>query len=132
MEALFCGIDVGTQGARCVLVTENGRPVARGRAAFPSVKASLPEGWFEQEPGGWLYAVREALGGVLGDAEADAVAAVGVTSTSGTVCALDAGHRVLMPAIMYNDARSEAEAREVQTAARNLTDRLGYRFSPSF
>ena len=48
---VFCGIDVGTQGARCVMVTERGEVVGQGACSLeqPAVEG-LQEGWFEQEP----------------------------------------------------------------------------------
>ncbi len=62
----------------------------------------------------------------------DHVVAVGVTGTSGTLVALDAGHRPVLPAIMYNDARSRRQAERVQDAGADLSARLGYRFGSSF
>jgi len=132
VEPLFCGIDVGTQGARCAVVAADGAPVGRGESAFPRVASSLPDGWFEQDPDDWIAAVRQALGQALKAVDARRILATSVTSTSGTLCALDADHRPLCPAVMYSDSRSEAEAVEAQQAGGPLTARLGYRFSPSF
>jgi len=131
MEALFCGIDVGTQGARCVLVGARGRVAAEAERAFPDAAIYRQEGRFEQEPGAWTTALCQALSECLQEVNGS-VAAVGVTSTSGTLCTLDSGHRSLIPAIMYNDARADAEARQLQSVAADLTGRLGYRFSSSF
>ncbi len=132
MASLFAGIDLGTQGVRCVVVDAGGRPVGRGQVAFALGETSLPDGWREQEPGGWVSAARRAVGQALGEVKADRIAAVGVTGTSGTLCVLDSEHRPLMPAIMYNDSRSEREAQDLQRAGIDLTNRLGYRFSSSF
>jgi xylulokinase len=137
MPSVFCGIDVGTQGARCLLVRDDGEPLAHAERAFAEEAAPLPEGWFEQEPGSWVRAVAQAVREAAGRLEAaepfpDHVAALSVAGTSGTLCALDAGRRPLSPAIMYNDARSRAEAEEVQRAGAALAGRLGYRFRSSF
>ena len=116
----FCGIDVGTQGARCILVDEGGKVLGEGQCPLRSPAVpGLPEGWFEQRPDDWLEAAaratREAVGR-LGESGAGpgAVRAVGVTSTSGTLCALDPQHRPLCPAIMYSDSRSSQEAAAAQ------------------
>ena len=132
MASLFAGIDVGTQGVRCLVVDPAGRPMGAGEVPFSLEQTSLPEGWREQEPRAWVVAVRRSLAQALGDVPADRVAAVGVTSTSGTLCVLDSGHAPIMPAIMYNDRRSRREAEQLQRAGIDLTDRLGYRFSSSF
>ena len=133
MPPLFCGIDVGTQGARCVLVDADGRVAAEGECAFSPGRADLPEGWSEQEPDDWLRAVKASLADALGAlATGDRVAALSVTSTSGTLCALDAAGRPISPAIMYNDSRSARQAEAVQEAGADLSARLGYRFASSF
>jgi xylulokinase len=132
MEALFCGIDVGTQGARCVLVDAEGEVGAEAERGFPDAAVHQREGRFEQEPGAWTEALRGALSECLREVKPNTVTCVSVTSTSGTLCALDSGHRSLMPAIMYNDPRAEPEARQLGSAAADLTSRLGYRFSSSF
>jgi len=137
MPKVFCGIDVGTQGARCIIARDDGSVVGKGECPFPEKPASLPKGWSEQDPGSWTGAVTSALSQALSDLNrnppfADHIAALSVTSTSGTLCVLDAQCRPLVPAIMYNDARSAAAAAEVQEAAEDLTSKLGYRFGSSF
>ncbi len=133
---MLCGIDVGTHGARCVLAGQDGELLAQGERAFGRSAGPLPDGWFEQEPAAWTDAVRRAVRQALQDAASRGagrgVGAVGVTSTSGTLCALDSARRPLMPAIMYNDSRSLEEAEAVQEAGAALSAKLGYRFSSSF
>jgi len=142
MERIFCGIDVGTQGARCVLVREDGGLVGQGECPFaerPATatvvggEAASSQAAREQEPGAWTAAVRRAVSGAVAQlGKKQKVTALSVTSTSGTLCALDAGGRPVVPAIMYNDVRSAAEAEDVQKAGVGVAGRLGYRFSASF
>jgi xylulokinase len=137
MPAVFCGIDVGTQGARCVLARDDGTLVGRGECAFHSRAAPLPEGWFEQEPGSWLVAVatslRHAMAGLGGGKPLpDRIAALSVTSTSGTLCVLGPDDKPLVPAIMYSDSRARRQAQRVQEAGAGVAERLGYRFGSSF
>jgi xylulokinase len=61
-----------------------------------------------------------------------AIAGLSVTSTSGTVCLVDAAGESVGPALMYNDQRAMAEADEVNQAGATLTAKLGYRFPPSW
>lgn len=136
---LFLGIDVGTQGARAIIVGETGEVVGEAASHFPpqDVGPKLPEGWFEQPAEMWWEAAREAVKACLvqlyqfGGAPRH-IRALSVTSTSGTILALDDDFRPLGAAIMYNDQRSGPQADRVNEASRELADKLGYRFNASF
>ena len=55
--AILCGMDVGTQGARCVLASEAGDIVGEGACPFAEAAApGQPDGWFEQNPAHWWAA----------------------------------------------------------------------------
>jgi len=135
---LYCGIDLGTQGARCLLVDDEGVVCGEGSQPFGLTRCGgLPAAWFEQEPREWLAAVRSAwerardsLGGTAHGPHD--IAAVSVTSTSGTLCVLGGEHGHLRRPIMYSDARSVEEAERVQDAGSQVAASLGYRFKPSF
>jgi sugar (pentulose or hexulose) kinase len=116
-DAYFLGIDVGTQGARIVLLDDSGDRVASAEETFP-----LSDAWREeQSPEQWWETCLRLLGTVTGSAKGivdlASVKAVGVTSTSGTVIPLDAMHEPLHNAIMYSDPRSEAEGLRCKAAA---------------
>ncbi|MDI6870819.1 MAG: FGGY family carbohydrate kinase [Bacillota bacterium] len=138
-ERLFLGIDVGTQGARALAVNEAGEVLAEASQDFPLSGAAplLPEGWFEQPPVLWWKATREAIARTVSllrraGHHPSRIHAVSVTSTSGTILALDEHCEPLGPAIMYNDRRSGAQAARVNAAAEELTAKLGYKFNASF
>ncbi len=132
------GIDVGTQGARVVACDPQG--VVQAQAAEPfdwRAALALPPRWAEQEPEMWWAAVTICLRRVMAllrdqGHPAGAIAALAVTSTSGTILPVDAAGRPLRPALMYNDGRAQAEAEEVQAAGSELAAALGYRFNASF
>jgi D-ribulokinase len=126
------GVDVGTQGARVAAASADGRLLAVGQQGWPIDRGE--GGRHEQDPAAWWRGVRAALGdvvAVLGDRRST-VRVIAVTSTSGTVVATGADGVPLRPAIMYDDRRADAEAREANEALAELTDRLGYRFRASF
>lgn len=139
MEA-FLGLDVGTQGARAVVCAvpekegETGRVVARAALPFPegTVPVGLPPGHAEQSPAGWWDAAAGCLREVSASVPPGSIRALGVTSTSGTVCLLDAEGVPLAAALMYNDSRAVEEAFVVQEVGAELSARLGYRFNTSF
>jgi D-ribulokinase len=133
----FIGIDIGTQGARVVACDERGEIVTHAEAGFPPQRnevaaRSMPEGWAEQEPAGWWTAAVDCLRRVTSALTGGEIGGVSVTSTSGTVCLLDAAGEPLRAAIMYNDPRAGAEAVEVDRAGAALAAKLGYRFTASF
>ena len=137
-ESLFLGIDVGTQGARIVVCDSKGYVAAQAENHFPlETVTKLPSGWFEQNPSDWWNATAQALRRVvqlLKDAgkTSQLIQGASVTSTSGTVCMVDANGHSLGPALMYNDGRASVEAQAVQAAGAALAEKLGYRFNASF
>lgn len=136
---LVLGLDVGTQGARAIVCTETGQIIAQGSSSFSSEVAvtGLPNGWFEQYPEVWWEAASQCLRSVVASIrehgrDPDEIAAIAVDSTSGTVLPVDAPGNPLRPAIMYNDSRAEAEARECNEAGSAFTAAIGYKFGSSF
>ncbi|MEO9003134.1 MAG: FGGY-family carbohydrate kinase [Ginsengibacter sp.] len=102
----FLGIDIGTQGARVVLIDVEGNIAGSSEETFPLNNQSREE----QSPEGWWEACLRSLKVLFGEAKAtvdlEKIIAVSVTSTSGTVIPLDKGHNPLHNAIMYSDKRS--------------------------
>lgn len=117
MAAYFLGIDIGTQGARVVLVDEQGQPVASSENVFPLNDDSRQE----QSPAGWWDACLNSLKTLVADVKEKInihdIKAVAVTSTSGTVIPLDADNQPLHNAIMYSDKRSAAQGKKCEEAA---------------
>jgi sugar (pentulose or hexulose) kinase len=111
----FLGIDIGTQGARVVLMDSGGDVKARAEEGFPLSDRSREE----QSPLQWWEVCLRLLKTVLDPRAVDParVKAVAVTSTSGTVIPLDGQNRPLYNAIMYSDQRSGAEAALCKAAA---------------
>ncbi|HEY4209448.1 MAG TPA: FGGY-family carbohydrate kinase [Puia sp.] len=108
----FIGIDIGTQGARVVLLDAGGELAGSREEGFP-LSASSRE---EQSPQEWWEVcsrlLKQLVEDVRGSIDVRKVRAVAVTSTSGTVIPLDEANEPLHPAIMYSDPRSaEAGAR---------------------
>lgn len=115
MAPYFIGIDIGTQGARVVLLDANGAVAASAGEVFPLSEASREE----QSPAQWwaaCVACLKSLKSKAADVDFTQVLAMAVTSTSGTVIPLDAANQPLHNAIMYSDKRSGKQA-EVCTAA---------------
>jgi sugar (pentulose or hexulose) kinase len=117
MASYFIGIDIGTQGARVVLVDAKGVIISSAEQVFALNDQSREE----QSPKEWWDACYHSLSGLLQSKEVKAIAgnikAIAVTSTSGTVIPLDENNRPLHNAIMYSDKRSVHQAEKCTTAA---------------
>ena len=106
----FIGIDVGTQGARAVLIDVTGNVLASGEQAFPLSNQSREE----QSPMQWwndcMLCLQQVLGEVRAHIDVSQIKAISVTSTSGTIIPLRKDLQPLYNAIMYSDPRSAEEA----------------------
>lgn len=111
MPPYFIGIDVGTQGARVVLVDAAGNLICSEEHPFALTDNSLQE----QSPEEWWQACFSSLRKLCAEAKTiidlAAIKAIAVTSTSGTVIPLDSSNQPLHPAIMYSDKRSDEEGK---------------------
>ncbi len=116
--AFFIGIDVGTQGARTVLVDSTGAVLARASKDFPLTERSREE----QSPEAWWQACLACLHQMVDQCPSirGMAGAIAVTSTSGTVIPLDRDNQPLHPAIMYSDPRSADAATRCRAAASAL------------
>ncbi|MDP7398379.1 MAG: FGGY-family carbohydrate kinase [Lentisphaeria bacterium] len=132
---VFVGVDLGTGGVRVLAVDASGSVVAAHSVAFPP---SAPvDGRHEQDPESWWTAACQACRGMVAelsrcDVELQRLAAVAVDGTSGTIALLDPAGAPVAPGLMYNDARSTAEAARLNELAAGFCERLGYRFNASF
>lgn len=116
--SLFLGFDVGTQGAKgVVLELQTGRVLARGSSAYGLIEGQ-PPGVAEQDPETWVAAVREVaeqLRAQVPDLLARA-AGVGVAGQQHGLVVLDQARRVIRPAKLWCDTSTAAEAAELSTA----------------
>ncbi len=130
--ANFLGIDLGTSSVKALLVDGGQRPIAH--AAEPLVTLHPAPLASEQEPEDWIRAV-EAVLARLHAAEPGAmsgVAALGVSGQMHAALLLDRSDRPVRPAMLWNDGRAEAEARELNARSRDLARRLGVSAMPGF
>lgn len=118
MGAYFIGIDIGTQGARIVLLDYSGGIVQSEENVFPLDDSSREE----QSPEFWWDICVKSLISLVSKSrdliDINEIKAIAVTSTSGTVIPLDRNNKPLHNAIMYSDQRSGAQAKTATEAAR--------------
>jgi xylulokinase len=113
--AQLLGIDVGTSGAKVVLIDETGTLLAQASAAYP---LEIPQpGWSQQNPEDWWNGVCQCLEKIatqLGDAYAPT--SVGLTGQMHGAVFLDDTGQIVSPAILWNDQRTVEECEEIERA----------------
>ena len=107
MDDLVAGVDVATADVRVTVADGRGQVRAGGRAELPAPVRPRP-GWSEQDARGWWPAVVAAMGRATADlgTARDAIVAVAVSATSGTVVLADADGEPRGPALLYDDRRA--------------------------
>lgn len=113
---LALGIDVGTQGARVVIIDEIGTVRARAESGWPLQGDASDER--EQDPADWLSAIVECVRSASAGVKANRITSISVAATSGTLVLTDANLVPLRPALMWNDKRARREADEANLAFR--------------
>jgi xylulokinase len=106
--ARLLGIDVGTSGAKALLIDEAGRVLCSSTSSYP---LSIPQPlWAEQDPEMWWQGVQECLAEV----ELGSIDAIGLTGQMHGAVFLDADGEVIRPAMLWNDQRTSAECRRIE------------------
>ena len=111
---MVLGLDVSTTATKAVILDETGAVRTSAAVEYP-FETPHPR-WSEQDPNVWWNAAVGAIRTALGDLRGDEVEAVGLTGQMHGLVALDAEDRVLRPAILWNDQRTEAECDEIRDA----------------
>ena len=117
MDKYFFGVDVGTQGARIVLVDQQGKLIASDARKF-NLDDRFRE---EQSPDLWWQDCQEMMADLISalpeHINKSDILALSVTSTSGTVIPLDKDLKPLHDAIMYSDPRSVEQGKRCKEIA---------------
>jgi xylulokinase len=114
IQTLLLGIDVSTTGAKALLVDESGKVISSATTPY-SLSTPFPL-WSEQNPYEWWQGVSNSIRQALAQAgvSGERVRAVGLTGQMHSLVLLDAGNRVLRPAILWNDQRTASECDEIR------------------
>ncbi|MCL5074494.1 MAG: xylulokinase [Chloroflexi bacterium] len=112
------GIDVGTTGAKTLIISESGDVAAKAMAEYPL--CTPHPNWSEQDPEDWWSATVQSIQAALARANVSPrkIKGMGLTGQMHGLVLLDADGRALRPAMLWNDQRSENECREI-------TERIG-------
>jgi len=122
---MYIGIDLGTSGVKVALLNAQGEVAAIGSAPL---QVSRPHAlWSEQDPESWWLATDLAMQALAQQHALSEVKAIGLSGQMHGATLLDSAHRVLRPAILWNDGRSGEQCRELEQrvpASRQITGNL--------
>lgn len=106
----WLGLDVGTGGSRALLVDSGGRVSYSFMAPHEDMRMPKPL-WAEQEPDDWWRACQLAIQGVLQQASitGSSVKGVGLTGQMHGLVLLDSESKVIRPALIWCDQRSQRQ-----------------------
>ena len=106
----WLGIDVGTGGSRALLVRADGAVVRGVTAAHEDILMHQPL-WAEQRPQDWWKASSQAVRQLLAETEVhrEDIAGVGLSGQMHGLTLLDAADRVVRPALIWCDQRSQEQ-----------------------
>jgi xylulokinase len=102
------GLDISTTGAKALLIDERGAVVASHTTAQ---SLSVPQPlWSEQNPDDWWSGMVASIRKVLEQTGAkESIVALGLTGQMHGLVCLDSTGRVLRPAMLWNDQRTQTE-----------------------
>lgn len=131
------GLDIGTQGVRSIVADRDGTVYADVSETFDEMNIEKSDVLKEQRSEDWWDKTKKVLRRCVETIEAkgykkEDIIALSVDGTSGTVLLADEDGEALTRGIMYNDARSEQQAKAVRRAAAEHAKKHGYRFNSSY
>ncbi|MDQ2947165.1 MAG: FGGY family carbohydrate kinase, partial [Acidobacteriota bacterium] len=118
LQMYWLGLDVGTGGTRALLIDRNGRVHHAFTAPHEEMRMERPL-WAEQRPEDWWQAAQLAIRGVLTAAaiSGDQVKGVGLSGQMHGLVILDAANRVIRPALIWCDQRSQLQVDAINRKA---------------
>ena len=113
----FLGVDIGTSATKTLLIDEDGKILAEASQGYP-IQIPKPL-WTEQNPEDWWKATAATIREVVKKSKVKAhdVKAIGLSGQMHGSVFLDAQHRVVRPALLWNDQRTAAECAEIESKA---------------
>lgn len=104
---LYIGIDLGTSSVKLLLTDEKGNILKTVSREYPLIFPR--DGWSEQNPEDWKNGTLSALEEILEGTDRSLIKGIGVAGQMHGLVILDENDKVIRPAILWNDGRTEKE-----------------------
>ncbi len=114
MAEYYLGIDIGTSSTKAALIDCEGKIYGIGQREYT---ISMPKaGWSEQHPDVWWNSVVESVRSALAisGVGCEEISAIGLSGQMHGIVVLDAGGKVLRPAIIWSDQRSSGQVQRYE------------------
>lgn len=105
----FIGIDIGTTSVKILALDEKGSVVKSTSREYP-IYFPKPL-WSQQNPEDWWEQTIDGLKELLGDIDREQVQAISFSGQMHGLVTLDGQDKVIRPAILWNDQRTEKQCR---------------------
>lgn len=105
----YLGMDLGTSSVKILIMDEAGKVIDKVSRGY---KVYYPhEGWSEQHPEDWWNECKLGIKQIIHQSgiQAEDIKAIGLSGQMHGLVAMDNSGRVLMPAILWNDQRTQEE-----------------------
>jgi xylulokinase len=114
----WLGIDIGTGGTRALLVDAAGRLRHAVSSPHEDMRMERPL-WAEQRPENWWQAAQDGVRRILTEANitGNDVRGIGLSGQMHGLVLLDASNRVIRPALIWCDQRSQPQVDSINNAA---------------
>lgn len=103
----YIGIDLGTSAMKLLLLDETGRILHTVQKDYP-LEFPRP-GWSQQDPALWERAMLEGIPELLRHCPEARIAGIGAAGQMHGLVLLDGENRVIRPAILWNDGRTQKQ-----------------------
>ena len=103
----YIGVDLGTSAVKLILTDADGKIVNLVSKEYPLYFPN--PGWSEQKPEDWKEAVFAGLKELIRDCDASLVKGISFGGQMHGLVVLDEEDRVIRPAILWNDGRTQKE-----------------------
>lgn len=132
MTPTFLGINLGISEAKVVLADAQQNILAD--ASVRLTRSTPQPRWIEQSPEEWWHATLEAIAKVRASVPAQfaRLSGIGVSGQAQGAVLFDKHHRLLRPAMLWNDSRARAECVELEALVTNSRHITGNMALPGF
>ncbi len=107
------GLDLGTSGIKALIMDENAKNIFTSTVEYPLQTPKV--NWAEQEPSDWWNGTVEAIKQVLDKSSVNPqdIKGIGLSGQMHGLVALDNEYKVLRPAILWCDQRTEKQCQYI-------------------